>query len=107
MLIQTAFLAFFVIVSLVSLLVILAVKSEEARKRAKDLNESRRRFASTVNASLDAIIVADMEGRVIDFNPAAEQTFGYTRNAAIGQKMDELIILQKHRKAHRAGMKRF
>ncbi len=37
-------------------------------------------LASIFAASLDSIIVVDADGCVADFNPAAEQTFGYERS---------------------------
>ena len=46
-----------------------AVRLSEARKRA------------VVASSLDAVITMDHEGRVVEFNPAAERIFGYRRGA--------------------------
>ena len=34
-----------------------------------------------LDAALDCVILADASGRVVEFNPAAERTFGYTRDA--------------------------
>jgi len=42
------------------------------------------RFAATVRTSLDAIIVSDAKGRVLDYNEAAALTFGYSAQEAIG-----------------------
>ncbi|MFI0848797.1 PAS domain S-box protein [Mesorhizobium sp. IMUNJ 23232] len=49
-------------------------------------------LASVIRSSLDCIIVTDEAGRVVEFNPAAESTFGYSRAAAIGAEISELII---------------
>ena len=38
-----------------------------------------------IQASLDAIIVIDETGSVIEFNPASEKMFGYTRNEILGK----------------------
>jgi PAS domain S-box-containing protein len=41
---------------------------------------------------LDCIITMDADGRVIEFNAAAERTFGYTKADAIGRALTDLII---------------
>ena len=46
----------------------------------------------------------DAEGHVIEFNPAAERVFGYTRAQAIGQELAELIIPPDLRERHRRGL---
>ena len=38
-----------------------------------------------VDSALDAIILMDAEGRVVEFNPAAERMFGYSRDEATGR----------------------
>jgi PAS domain S-box-containing protein len=58
-------------------------------------------------ASLDAIIITDNAGEVLEFNPAAERMFGYQRDKAIGRKIGELIVPDHHRSAHDAGMTRY
>lgn len=57
-------------------------------------------------ASLDCVVAMDGEGRVVDFNPAAEQMFGYRRAEVIGREMAELIIPPGMRDAHRRGLAR-
>lgn len=39
-----------------------------------------------------AVIEWDMDFRVIDWNPAAEKIFGYTKEEAMGKRGDELIL---------------
>jgi EAL domain-containing protein (putative c-di-GMP-specific phosphodiesterase class I) len=46
------------------------------------------------------------DGRVVDWNPAAEQTFGYTRDEAVGRELAELIVPPEYRDAHRFGLAR-
>lgn len=58
-------------------------------------------------AALDPIIVMDEAGRVREFNPAAEQVFGYSRAAAMGRLLAELIIPERFREAHRTALARF
>src|SRR5215475_218688 len=50
-----------------------------------DRDSARVRRAGMVEAALDCIISMDHHGRIIEFNPAAERAFGYTRAEAYGQ----------------------
>jgi PAS domain S-box-containing protein len=59
-----------------------------------------------VAAALDCIITIDDRGRVLAFNPAAEHTFGYTADEAIGREMAELIVPPSLRERHREGFAR-
>jgi len=78
-----------------------------SRTRSGELEASSDRNARTVNASIDAIIIINLQGVIVEFNSAASHTFGYTRNAAIGAKLDELIIPERFRARHNAGLARF
>lgn len=63
-------------------------------------------FAAIVRGSLDAIIVSDDNGCVIEFNPAAERIFGWTRAEALSRSISEMIIPPHLRAQHEAGMAR-
>jgi PAS domain-containing protein len=43
-------------------------------------------------AALDAVVVMDSDGRVRDWNPAAERVFGYSWSEAVGNELAELIV---------------
>jgi two-component system, cell cycle sensor histidine kinase and response regulator CckA len=70
------------------------------REGAAALLESEARKTSILDSALDAVITIDQEGRIVDFNPAAEAIFGYTRVEAIQQKLLELIIPPSLRERH-------
>jgi len=63
--------------------------------------------APVMAASLDAIIITDVRGRVLEFNPAAEAMFGHARADTLGKPIGELIVPHHHRAAHEAGMARY
>lgn len=42
--------------------------------------------------AMDCIIAMDKSGKIVEFNRAAEKTFGYTRDEVLGQPMDELLF---------------
>ena len=78
------------------------------RKQTEEkLRESEERKSAILSASLDAIITMDHEGIIADFNPAAEQTFGYRPEDAIGQPLAELIIPERLRQSHYEGLARY
>lgn len=71
------------------------------------LTESHARLSGVLKAALDCIVTVDAESRIIEFNPAAEQTFGYAERDVIGRDMTELVIPPAYRARHRAGMRRY
>ncbi len=56
------------------------------------LRESEVRRRAIQESSLDCIITVDQTERVIEFNSAAEKTFGYSRADVIGKQLVELIV---------------
>jgi PAS domain S-box-containing protein len=75
------------------------------RKRAEGaLEGSEARKSAILEAALDAIITIDHEDRVVEFNPAAEQTFGYSRAEVLGRPLVDLIIPPALREQHLRGM---
>ncbi len=77
-----------------------SIRSERAAAEARD------RLEEVIATSLDGIIATDAEGRIIEYNSAAERLFGYTRAEAMGRDMGELVIPEPMRAAHAAGLKR-
>ena len=78
--------------------------AEEARQLAV-LGDARR--TAILEVALDCVIGMDHEGRVTDWNPAAERIFGWTREQAAGREMAELIIPPALRQRHRTGLRRY
>ena len=65
------------------------------------------RLSAYLEAAIDCVIVADASGRIVEFNPAAERTFGYSRQEALGRTMAELIVPPSLRERHIAAFARF
>ncbi|HEX2234087.1 MAG TPA: PAS domain S-box protein [Thermoleophilaceae bacterium] len=77
--------------------------------QAIDITELKRALASQaalIDSALDSIVGMDAEGRITEFNPAAERTFGYSKAVALGRPLAELIIPASDRAAHAAGLQR-
>jgi PAS domain S-box-containing protein len=79
----------------------------ERRRAEREGDAVSRRHRATVAASLDCVITMDHRGDVIEFNPAAERTFGYSGAEAVGREMAELIVPPDLRERHRAGLRRY
>jgi two-component system cell cycle sensor histidine kinase/response regulator CckA len=77
----------------------------EDAQRADDRSTARTRLI--LDAALDAVIVADADGRIREWSPQAEQTFGWTRAEALDQRVADLVIPTEFRDAHTIGMERF
>jgi len=71
------------------------------------LIESEKRIRLIIESSLSAIVIMDSYGIVIDWNHPAEKIFGWTKDEAIGRRLDELIIPPQLRDAHRRGLESF
>ncbi len=73
----------------------------KSKRLEDDLRANEERFRAISTSAMDAIILSDEDDRVIYWNPAAEKTFGFTENEAVGKKLAELVIpphgLTKHR----------
>src|SRR5215212_7259605 len=79
-----------------------------ARRQAEDeVRASESRLRAMLEAALDAVVTMDQRGRVAGWNHAAETTFGYRADEAIGRDMADLIVPPGLRPAHRAGLARF
>jgi PAS domain S-box-containing protein len=64
----------------------------QRRKQAEEiLRQSEQRKSAIMEVALDAIITTNHEGRMVDFNPAAETVFRCARTAALGRPINDLI----------------
>jgi len=75
------------------------------RKNAEAaLRESEVLKSAILEAALDCIITIDRDSYVVEWNPAAERTFGYARAEALGQDLAQLIVPPELRERHHRGM---
>jgi PAS domain S-box-containing protein len=63
----------------------------ERKQAERALRASEERNRAILESALDSIITVDERGTIIEFNPAAEKTFGYTRSYALGKRIGALI----------------
>ena len=77
------------------------------KQQERRLRESEQRMRTTVESAFDCIITMGGDGKIIEFNPAAERTFGHARADVVGRKLSDVIIPPALREAHEAGMRRY
>ena len=77
-------------------------KDAEAQLRASE--EQQRRIIETASS---AYVSIDDQGVVIEWNERATQTFGWSRDEALGRSLAELIVPEASRAAHQAGIRRY
>ena len=79
---------------------------ERSRAEAA-MREREARHGAILESALDCIITIDERGRVLEFNPTAERTFGYAEEEVVGREMAELIVPPSLRDVHRNGFARY
>jgi PAS domain S-box-containing protein len=65
------------------------------------------RIRHVIESALDAVIVMDNQGYVVEWNKQARVIFGWDRQEAVGQCLSDLIVPPELRDAHEAGLRRF
>jgi PAS domain S-box-containing protein len=80
---------------------------QSEREAAARARESEARKSAILQSALDCIVAMDHRGVIVEFNPAAERVFGYSREEAIGRRMADLIIPPALREAHARGLARY
>jgi two-component system, sensor histidine kinase and response regulator len=72
-----------------------AALEREVRTRQEaenDARNARARNDAILDVALDCVILIDQSGRIAQFNPAAERTFGYSSGHAVGADFVELMF---------------
>ncbi|MEO8350639.1 MAG: PAS domain S-box protein, partial [Chthoniobacteraceae bacterium] len=83
-----------------------ARQERTAARAAAALVEQEQRGRAILETSLDAVILIDDYGRIMNWNPAAEQIFGWRRDEIVGQNLIELVIPEPACLDHRRALDR-
>jgi PAS domain S-box-containing protein len=57
-----------------------------------------------LDASLDAVVGMDQDGKVVEWSRQAEVTFGWMRSEAVGRPLVSLIVPERYQARHTAGL---
>ena len=79
----------------------------EQQEWERELRASEARKAAILDCALDGVITMNPEGRITEFNRAAERMFGYERAQVIGKTIAETIVPPALRDQHRRGLARY
>ena len=73
---------------------------------SRGLHSAELRVTEILESAMDSIITVDGGQRIVGFNHAAEVTFGYPRDALIGNSLD-VLIPERFRRVHREHVEGF
>ena len=73
----------------------------------RQLRAEAERTGAMIETALDGIIVMDHEGKIVEFNPAAETMFGHRAVEVVGRLLADVIIPPDLREAHSLGLARY
>ena len=65
----------------------------EQKRAAEALKLSEARTRAVIESSLDCVVAMNQDGDVVEFNPAAEKTFGYSRSEVVGRQLTDFVVL--------------
>lgn len=104
---QLAAVVFVLVTALGLTTLLLSVLYRRVRSLAASSARTAARMKAMISSSLDAILVMNRDGQIIEYNGAAEEIFGYSRADALGSDMAQLIVPTHHRDAHKRGVARY
>lgn len=70
---------------------------EELKERKEELERAKDYLINIIEDSPDIIITTDRDGRIIEFNPAAEKVLGYRKEEVLGRNAKELYMQPEER----------
>jgi len=73
----------------------------------QDLSGERSRERAILDTAHEAFVAMDAGGFIIDWNPQAQATFGWSRDEAVGRVLADTIIPERYREAHWNGLQRY
>jgi two-component system, LuxR family, sensor kinase FixL len=72
-----------------------------------DKVHAEKRLTSFFQSAPDAIIVINADDIILEWNPKAEEIFGFKTDEIIGKSLVDTIIPEQYRDGHRRGMQHF
>ncbi|MGR3376399.1 ATP-binding protein [Salipiger abyssi] len=76
----------------------------QTRAQQKELQESEALKRAVIDSTLDGLVTVAADGRIVDFNPAAEKIFRMKRDAVVGKPFAEVVWLPEDSLPERGGL---
>lgn len=89
------------------LIVINTELEQRVIERTEAVVKNEAKVRAILESAFDAIVGMDDTGIVTEWNPRAEEIFGWSKSEALGQKMSILIIPHRYRQMHERGLQHF
>jgi PAS domain S-box-containing protein len=85
----------------------IAARTRELLNSIRIARDSQEKLQAIVDTALDAVVRMDRQGRIVGWNTQAEKIFGWRREEVLGLDLDQCIVPERHREAHRNGLARY
>lgn len=87
-------------VTLVVTMLLISVLQSGRDQAERALRRNEKKLLAVIDGALDGIVTINETGALVEFNPAAERIFGYTKEQVIGKLLAEVMVPPQQRQAH-------
>jgi PAS domain S-box-containing protein len=78
-----------------------------ANRLGRDRARGERLFQNIADTAMDAIILVDARGSIVEWNPQAERIFGWPRAEAVGRRIARTIFPEEEREPYESELRNF
>lgn len=93
--------------TLVVMMLLISVLQTERNQAERALRNNERKLRAVIDGALDGIVTINVQGQLVEFNPAAERIFGYQKSQVLGRKLSEVMIPPSLRDLHNVKHQQF
>ena len=83
-----------------------ASREVAGHRTTQQLALSVRQNAELIDSALEAIVSADLDGRIVSWNRHAEELFGWSVEEVLGRRVEDVIVPERLAPLHAAGIAR-
>ena len=79
----------------------------DLRQKKEIILAQHNKLEAFFDSSIDAVVQMDFDGYITGWNHQAEKVFGWNAEEILDQTIEQTIIPERYREAHKKGMKKF